>query len=60
MDSIGQGKVLRSLFSKPFLNAPSAAFDYQFGALAKTDDEFMKAYFGLMYATPLYRNSETK
>ncbi|KAF5321513.1 hypothetical protein D9619_001359 [Psilocybe cf. subviscida] len=25
-----------------------AAFDYQFGALANTDNEFMKAYFGLM------------
>lgn len=30
-----------------------AAFDYQFGALANTDNEFMKAYFGLMYATRL-------
>ncbi|RDB24999.1 hypothetical protein Hypma_008013 [Hypsizygus marmoreus] len=28
-----------------------AAFDYQFGALAKTDNEFMKAYFGLMSDT---------
>lgn len=26
-----------------------AAFDYQFGALANKDNEFMKAYFGLMY-----------
>jgi cytochrome P450 len=28
-----------------------AAFDYQFGALANTDNEFMKAYFGLMSDT---------
>jgi len=28
-----------------------AAFDYQFGALAQTDNEFMKAYFGLMSDT---------
>jgi len=28
-----------------------AAFDYQFGALAKADNEFMKAYFGLMSDT---------
>jgi len=28
-----------------------AAFDYQFGALSNTDNEFMKAYFGLMSDT---------
>ncbi|KAF8893943.1 cytochrome P450 [Infundibulicybe gibba] len=28
-----------------------AAFDYQFGALANNDNEFMKAYFGLMSDT---------
>ncbi|KAJ3517646.1 hypothetical protein NLJ89_g370 [Agrocybe chaxingu] len=28
-----------------------AAFDYQFGALASKDNEFMKAYFGLMSDT---------
>ncbi|KAF5385861.1 hypothetical protein D9615_002355 [Tricholomella constricta] len=28
-----------------------AAFDYQFGALAQADNEFMKAYFGLMSDT---------
>ncbi|KAF9567920.1 cytochrome P450 [Agrocybe pediades] len=28
-----------------------AAFDYQFGALRNTDNEFMKAYFGLMSDT---------
>ncbi|KJA27724.1 hypothetical protein HYPSUDRAFT_62766 [Hypholoma sublateritium FD-334 SS-4] len=28
-----------------------AAFDYQFGALTSTDNEFMKAYFGLMSDT---------
>ncbi|TFK44496.1 cytochrome P450 [Crucibulum laeve] len=28
-----------------------AAFDYQFGALANLDNEFMKAYFGLMSDT---------
>ncbi|KAG6821030.1 hypothetical protein H0H93_007920 [Arthromyces matolae] len=28
-----------------------AAFDYQFGALAQTENEFMKAYFGLMSDT---------
>ncbi len=27
----------------------TAAFDYQFGALAQRDNELMKAYFGLMY-----------
>jgi hypothetical protein len=27
-----------------------AAFDFQFGALQNTDNEFMKAYLGLMYA----------
>lgn len=26
----------------------TAAFDYQFGALTQSDNEFMKAYFGLM------------
>ena len=30
---------------RPFV---TAAFDYQFGALAQTDNAFMKAYFGLM------------
>jgi hypothetical protein len=29
-------------------NFVTAAFDYQFGALAQTDNAFMKAYFGLM------------
>ncbi|KAG6861673.1 hypothetical protein C0995_013242 [Termitomyces sp. Mi166 len=31
-----------------------AAFDYQFGALSQADNEFMKAYFGLMYANTIY------
>jgi hypothetical protein len=32
---------------------PLAAFDYQFGALSNKDNEFMKAYFGLMFVAAL-------
>jgi len=32
------------------LHIGTAAFDYQFGALAQADNAFMKAYFGLMQA----------
>ena len=31
-----------------------AAFDYQFGALTKSDNEFMQAYFGLMFVETFF------
>ncbi|KAF9484508.1 cytochrome P450 [Pholiota conissans] len=53
MDSIGEG---RRIFSSLTVQSSvsfsfTAAFDYQFGALSNKDNEFMKAYFGLMSDT---------
>lgn len=54
MDSVGEGKlthvllvVRKNLYA--FISFFTAAFDYQFGALANKENELMKAYFGLMY-----------
>lgn len=47
MDSIGEGK-FTPLLDYPRSHAHTAAFDYQFGALASQENELMKAYFGLM------------
>jgi hypothetical protein len=54
MDSVGEGSVLTApLLQASYRNSPTAAFDYQFGALAQTDNALMKAYFGLMYVLHL-------
>ncbi|KAG5715508.1 hypothetical protein E4T56_gene17644, partial [Termitomyces sp. T112] len=34
-----------------------AAFDYQFGALSQSDNQFMKAYFGLMWVERILSTS---
>ncbi|KAF8995462.1 cytochrome P450 [Cyathus striatus] len=52
--SIDQSAVLNvaSWLSRATMDSiGEAAFDYQFGALANTNNEFMKAYFGLMSDT---------
>lgn len=62
MDSIGEGRLFsRSLFQIFSEQCRSAAFDHQFGALANMNNEFMKAYLGLMHVTHviLYRNLGT-
>ncbi|PPQ93679.1 LOW QUALITY PROTEIN: hypothetical protein CVT25_012738 [Psilocybe cyanescens] len=53
MDSIGEGDdvLLCYYFARYLTFCLIAAFDYQFGALQNADDEFMKAYFGLMSDT---------
>ncbi|KAG6812535.1 hypothetical protein H0H92_002304 [Tricholoma furcatifolium] len=48
MDSIGEGIFSSHHLQHWIFKMLVAAFDYQFGALAQTDNEFMKAYFGLM------------
>ena len=51
MDSIGEGEVPSyAITSESILTYVIAAFDYHFGALQNTDNEFMHAYFGLMCA----------
>lgn len=52
MDSIGEGMKARLLLASTSLliNNLAAAFDYQFGALTNSKNEFMEAYMGLMYA----------
>lgn len=56
MDSIGEGDdvLLCYYFARYLTFCLIAAFDYQFGALQNADDEFMKAYFGLMYIIFLF------
>ena len=51
MDSIGEGEVPGHAITSEcvVLTYVIAAFDYHFGALQNTDNEFMHAYFGLMY-----------
>lgn len=49
MDSIGEGGDASLSLCGPCTELGiTAAFDYHFGALQNTDNEFMHAYFGLM------------
>jgi hypothetical protein len=60
MDSIGEGEVPRCAITSEgpaILTYVIAAFDYHFGALQNTDNEFMHAYFGLMCVFQIHDSS---